>query len=644
MNRNKIFCGVIFLCYFNISSSQTIDEMSEKYRGYLAAYTKFNETINIKFNNEELIAERQDEKELLILDEKAIGLYNKHKVYHSGFRELKNIEAFTLVPDKNNKTKKAKVLDFKTQDSHSNSVFYDDNKETSFDFPQLIKGASCVLKSNIYYKDIHLLSPFYFSSYVPVDQFKFTITAPENVELKYILKNNENNIISVNQYQKGRTNYFEFTAQKCLPIDRLSGSPSYAYYEPHVIVYVASYTKGSEKINVLSSLDDLYQWNYSFIQNINIEPSVELTSLADSLTQNFTSDKEKAIAIYQWVQSNIKYVAFEEGLEGFIPRLAIDVYKKRYGDCKDMSSLITTLLKLVGINAYYTWIGTRDIPYKYTEVFLPITDNHMISVAYIDNSWFFLDGTDSHCIFGFPSRAIQGKQALVSINSKEYKILEVPIIDASKNIAVDTTLISITEHGIKGNTTINYYGYFGSDVWNRLQYKTNNDEKNYVKSRMGKASNKFIMGDYKINKINHYTKEINLCSSFEIPNYSKKIDDEIYINLNLENFFSGSNIDTQRIKVPLENEFGFASKQYTALDIPQGYEVLYKPNDFKLSNSLFEFDIKYLVSQQKVITIQEIIYKPLLIQASDFPLWNSSIQKLNSYFKEQVVLKKNILK
>jgi hypothetical protein len=644
MNKKSILIALAYLCYFNWATSQTIDELSTKYSGYLAAYTKYNETVNIKFKDDGLIAESEEEKELMILDEKAIGLYNKHKVFHSSFCEMKSIEAYTIVPDGSKRGKKIKVTEFKTQDSHSNSVFYDDSKETGFDFPQTVKGAICNSTANMYYKDVHLLPRFYFSSYVPVEQYKFTVSAPENVELKYILKNNEKNIIAVNQYQKGRTNYWEFTAQKCLPTDRLGGSPTSTYYEPHVIIYVASYTKDSEKTSVLSSLDDLYKWNYSFVTKINIEPSTVLKTLADSLTNGIKTDKEKAIKIYQWVQSNIKYVAFEDGLEGFTPRQAADVCTKRYGDCKDMSSLITTLLNIAGIKAYYTWIGTRHIPYKYTDVFLPITDNHMISTANINGNWVFLDGTDPNCIFGFPSSGIQGKQALVGINSTEYKVLDVPVVDASKNVAVDSTFISISENGVKGNTSINYYGYYGSDLWNNLQYKTGDDEKEYVKSRLEKASNKFIMGDYKIKKTNFDTKQINLSASFEIPNYSKKIADEIYINLNLEKFFVGSNIDTQRIKVPLQNEYGYTTKQCTLLDIPDGYEVSYKPKDFKMSNSLFDFDIKYFVNQKKLITTQDIVYKPLLIQATEYPLWNASIQKINSYFKEQIVLKKTTTK
>ena len=641
MNKRTSLFFLIFSFVILDTKSQSLEEFQAKYPGQLAIYTKHNETLDIKFKDDNLVAESEEEKEIMILDEKAIGLYNKHKVYHSHFSELKKLEAYTIVPDGSKKGKKIKVTEFKTQASRSNSVFYDDSKETGFDFPQTVKGAICNATCNTFYKDIHLLPRFYFSTYIPVEQFVYTVSAPENVDVKYMLKNNEKNIISVNQYKKGRTNYWEFTAQKCLPLDRMGGSPTSLYYEPHVIVYVASYTKKSDKLNVLSSLDDMYKWNYSFLENVNKEPSDILKKLADSLTSGIKSDREKALKIYQWVQNNIKYVAFEEGLEGFIPRQAVDVCNKRYGDCKDMSSLITTLLNIVGVKAYYTWIGTRHIPYKYTDVFLPISNNHMISTANIDGNWLFLDGTDPNCIFGFPSIGIQGKQALLSINNSEYKLLEVPVIDASKNVEIDSTSISFTNNGIKGNSSINYYGYYGSDMWNHLQYQTGDDEKEYVKGRLEKGSNKFTIGDYKIKKVSNETKQLNLSGNFEIADYGKKIGDEIYINLNLDKFYANTSIDTQRIKVPLQNEYGYTIKRNFILDIPVGYEVSYKPKDFKLNNNIFDFEVKYYIAQNKLISTQEIVYKPLMIAPNEFYTWNTSIQKLNSYFKEQVVLKKS---
>jgi hypothetical protein len=57
-------------------------------------------------------------------------------------------------------------------------VFYDDMKECVFDFPSMIKGAIGTVSHTEFHKDAHLLSPFYFTSYMPVVNAKFTVTFP----------------------------------------------------------------------------------------------------------------------------------------------------------------------------------------------------------------------------------------------------------------------------------------------------------------------------------------------------------------------------------------------------------------------------------------------------------------------------------
>jgi len=337
---------------------------------------------------------------------------------------------------------------------------------------------------------------------------------------------------------------------------------------------------------------------------------------------------------------NIRYVAFENGLEGFRPRQAAEVCSKRYGDCKDMSSIITQMLRIAGIKAYYTWIGTRSLPYDYSDVPLPIVDNHMISTANIDGKWIFLDGTDPHAKFGMPPSGIQNKQALISIDDKEYKVLRVPVIPAEENSMVDTTTISFIDNGIKGHEKVTYYGYQGEDVYNSLLYRDENETKDFVKTRMGKASNKFILGNYTITRVNPEENIANISADFEIPGYGKKLGDEYYINLNLEKIFEKQVIDTVKRKIPFEIEYNSSTNECHILEIPKGYEVSYLPKDFSFDNDLASIKISYKVIDGKVIASQEAKCKKLMIDPSEFEEWNKGMSSVQLQYKESVVLKK----
>ncbi len=619
--------------------AQTAEELKQLYPDKMAVFSNVNRSVEIFFNKDVPYAESAEVSEMMILDEKANGMFNKDKVYHSSFNELKKIAAYTLVPD-GNSTRKIKVTGFKSQSSPGQGVFYDDVKETSFDYPRLMKGSISHVETEHYNKDIRMLNSFYFSSYLPMHKATYSITFPEEMDVRYIIKNDEKKQVIVTESKRGRKKKITFSATDVDSYQYFGDGTAVPYYATHLIIYVAGYTVDGNTIPVFSSVDELYKWNAGFLKNINTAADDNLKKLSDSICSGKKNEKEKAQAVYQWVQNHIKYVAFEEGLEGFIPRQATDVCSKRYGDCKDMASLLTALLQLAKLDAHFTWIGTRSIPYTYTEVPLPITDNHMICAVLIDKEWIFLDATDPNCVFGMPSSGIQGKQALISINTDKYELVKVPVMAAEKNSITDSTFLSISNNTLVGNCSVDYSGYFGSDVYNSLLYNKGDDERIYAKRRMGKGSNKFILKDYKINFPDPMIKAANISSSFEIPDYVKSISDEIYINLNLEKLFSSTPIDTAKRKVAIENEYLNTIEQVHELKIPDGYKIDYVPKNITVFNELLDFSIEYKKSAGSVTATQKLTTKKLYIQPADFASWNKAVSIISPAYKEQVVLKK----
>ena len=644
MKKNPvyIFLATLLLTSFNAHAQvEDLLKMQQLFPDKLAVFFGVNRTVDITLKDGVPFILENEVSEMMVLNEKANGMLNKDRVYHSTFNQLKKLEAYTLVPD-GNSVQKIKVVDFKTQASPSHGVFYDDVKETSFDYPKMMKGSIAHVETTYENKEFRLLNSFYFSNYLPVHHATYSITYPDDVDIRYIIKNDDNNIVQIKETTRGRRKKLEFTATDISNYEYFGNGTSVPYYAMHVIAYIASYKNNNETIPVFNSVNELYKWNAAFLTNINILADEALQKTTDSICHNKTTDWQKAQAIYQWVQNNIKYVAFEDGLEGFVPRQAKDVCNKRYGDCKDMASLLTAMLKISGLQAYFTWIGTRSIPYTYTEVPLPLTDNHMISAVKINNEWIFLDATDPNCIFGMPTSGIQGKQALISINADKYELVKVPIMPSNKSVITDSTFLSIKNNTLVGYASVDYLGYFGNDIYNNLQFNKGDDERVYARRRMSKGSNKFLMKDYKLSFPDPATKAANIASNFEIPDYIKSVADEIYINLNLEKLFSNIPIDTAKRKVDIENEYLSEINQVHALAIPSGYEVDYLPKNISINNDVLDFSIKYKKTAGEVTATQQIIMKKLYVPVKDFPAWNQAVSIISPAYKEQVVLKKKL--
>lgn len=630
---------LIALLLFSIKTgyTQTSEDAKKMFPDAPIILLKSNMDLHIEMKNGVPAAEGQHEVERLIVNSKTAELYNKYTIYHSGYSKLGKIEGYTLMPD-GNRYKKLNADNFKTYNSPDKNVFYDDSQETSFDFEGLIQNAIAHVNYSQYYTDAHLLPTFYFRSFLPTASYSYSVTFPNDVELKYIIKNDDQKIIRFVEEKKRKETTYYFTATNVKDVEYYSDAPSSQYYTPQVIVYISSIKKPEGTEPFLNNLDDLYKWNYSFTKDLNKEVDPDLKKIVDSLTKNLITEKEKAKKIYHWVQENIKYIAFENGIEGFRPRQAAEVCSKRYGDCKDMSSIITQMLRIAGVKAYYTWIGTRLLPYDYTETPQPIVDNHMISTAYIDGNWTFLDGTDPNGVFAVPGSQLQGKEAMIAINDNEYKILRVPVVEGAKNLILDSTTFSITDNGIKGYESVYYNGYAGNDVYNILQYKDKDDIREYVKSRMSKGSNKFLLGNYNINKVDPLNNIININSFFELPEYGKKAGDEYYINLNLEKILENQLIDTAKRKVAKEIEYKYLIKQYHILQISDKYKVSFIPENFSFENDIYRLNITYQHTNKTITALQEIESKKLIVNVAEFEEWNKAIRAILPHYKEAIVL------
>jgi hypothetical protein len=67
----------------------------------------------------------------------------------------------------------------------------------------------------------------------------------------------------------------------------------------------------------------------------------------------------KMQALASFVQNDVRYVAIELGIGGHQPHPAAEVFSHRYGDCKDKVTLLSTMLKEIGIDSYYVLINTE---------------------------------------------------------------------------------------------------------------------------------------------------------------------------------------------------------------------------------------------------------------------------------------------
>lgn len=636
------YISFVFLFVVNLGWSQT-NELYTKYKSLYpdeaAVYLERSELLTILLEKDTLRGFTEITEDLLILKDQA-ETFSGRKVYGSSFNNVRDLTANTLVWDKG-KYKTLAVKDFTRNSERGQSIFFDDSYNIAFNFPAIT--AQCRTQLHYFHdmKDIRFMDGFVFATYIPQAKASFTIKAAKGVELYFNVRNDPKKSIQFNTYEKGGFVFYEWTVTNADKMKVEEDSPAIQYFAPQVVAYVKSFQTKQGRKNVINSADDLYRWYYTFIKHLNKTATPELLDIVASLKSKSKNELDLVKNTFYWVQDNIQYIAFEQGMRGLIPHSGGYVCEKRFGDCKDMANLIVHMLRLANVNAYHTWIGTRDIPFQYSEIPTPLVDNHMIA-TYIDASgrYYFLDATDHYVPFGFPTSMIQGKEALIGFDSVRYQIKPVPVVEPQQNKAVDSVRVSLEGNyivGVGNNATLGFVKSFSAYRLNRTDV---DDVKKSVARMLGKGSNKFFLDKYTVKNTAEKDLPTQIAYEFRIGDYFQRVGDEIYLNLNLRKDYYDDFINVDDRKTPRENEFHFSQLDVFEFQIPAGYEVSYLPPNSKLNNPLMDCSIEYQHVNDKIIYRKSLQSKSLLVKPDQFSVWNEAITHISDAYRESIILKK----
>jgi transglutaminase-like putative cysteine protease len=628
---------VLFIGFFVFSTNaqNLLEEYKKQHPDFNELVLNDSQTYNFSIENNKLKVIQDNNYESVILTENGIQS-NKESFSYSELVKLQSYDAYSVIFD-NGKERKIKVTQTNEIQSGQSSVFYDNVKERQLIFPNLEAGAKKVYNYQTEFVDPFLLHKFLFGSHLPVKNSTLEIRTDKNINIGYKIFNDPSNSIQFSRTEKKGKWIYKWTLKDVKPIKFEGNSPGFLYLVPHINVYIKDYMVNNNKVEVLDDVKKLYAYYKGFTKNLNQTEDPALKAISLQITKNLTHDDDKVKAIFYWVKDNIKYIAFENGYEGFIPREASLIHERKFGDCKDMASIITAMAKYANVkNVFISWIGTREIPYSYDELPTPAVDNHMVALYKKGEEYIFLDATDKETLYGIPTAFIQGKEALYG-EGDSYKIIPVPIVPAERNEILEQVKLKIEMDKLVGLGKIEFNGYNRSRILLRIGDATNKTRFEMIKSLVLKGNNKFNLKDYTEENIKDRDKPYQINYNFDLGNYIVKVDKEMYVNLFLDKPLEKVIIEKDRSAKFEFEHLNYINAQYE-LDIPLNYMVKYLPKNFSLDNDYIKADIVYEVKNNTIFLNLSLKQKKLMLDKPDFELWNKMIKDLKNNYAYTLIL------
>jgi transglutaminase-like putative cysteine protease len=625
----------IVLFAFMGNAQNSLEEYKKQFPDFNELVLNDTQSYEFSIESDKIKVIQNNQYESLILTENGI-LNNKESFSYSELVKLQSYDAFTVI-NYNGKEKKIKVTQTNEIQSTQSAVFYDDVKQRQLIFPNLEAGARKVYNYQTQIEDPFLLHKFIFGGGLPIKNSTLEIKTEKNINIGFKIFNDDSNLIEFSKTEKKGKWIYKWTLKDVKPVKLEGNSPGFLYIIPHINIYIKDYKVNNQKVTVLGDINNLFDYYKGFTKNLNQTEDPALKAITLKITENLTNDDDKVKSIFYWVKDNIKYIAFEYGYEGFIPREASLICERKFGDCKDMASIITAMAKYANVkNVHIAWIGTRDIPYSYNELPTPAVDNHMIALYKKGEEYIFLDATDKETLYGIPTGFIQGKEALYG-DGDSYKIIPVPIVPAEKNEIKEQVKISIEKDKLVGSGKIEFNGYNRSRILSRIGDATNKSKFEMIKSLVLKGNNKFNLKEYTEENIKDRDKPYQINYNFDLGNYIVKVDKEMYVNLFLDKPLETVIIEKDRSSQFEFEHLNYINSQYE-LEIPKNSTVKYLPKNFSLDNNYIKADFVYEVKNNKIFLTLQLKQKKLLLNKADFELWNKTIKDLKNNYSDTLIL------
>jgi len=118
----------------------------------------------------------------------------------------------------------------------------------------------------------------------------------------------------------------------------------------------------------------------------------ELKALAQRFAAG-ANDTERASTALHWVQDEIRYFSVALGENSHRPQVPDEVLRRRFGDCKDKSTLLIAILAQLGIKAEPVLVNARQPTYPQKGIPAPTVFDHVIVRVHLDGKTYFVDPT-----------------------------------------------------------------------------------------------------------------------------------------------------------------------------------------------------------------------------------------------------------
>lgn len=505
--------------------------------------------------------------------------------------------------------------------NENEKLYYKYNRKM-VSFPKIKKDSVIVFQYALWSKNKTTFNKSYFSDTVlsahfyPLLNKEYIVILPKNLNLLYTYRHMKRKPkLSVKTVKKKKVYHWKFSKPALLEYEQ--PMPPVEDISPMLMV------------STFSKWDEIGEWIWKLSEE-GLSINKDMQNFVHNIKNKYTKQEDQIETLYNFVRDKIRYVGIEYGLGSIKPRNAISVWSSRYGDCKDKSLLLVTLLKELNIKAYMGLVRTLDRGEENFKLPYLGAFNHAICVIPLKKKNLFLDGTANYFnIDEFPS--FDRKNRVFLVNPNGYKFVKPPKFKPSENRRI-SVISNIIKDDYSQISRIKGYRY--GQFMPSLRYYANNSETHHKNIELYWNSifpGTLVSGlTYHIDQ-NMFTYQIEIDTPFVVFDNQFKIKG-IMDKVKLYKQYCTSKL--RRYKIIFEFPYEYKTKNIYHFKF--NVKKVNLPKNKAINNKYVFYKVTFIKKENKIIIKRTINLKAKEIQTDEYLSFKETCKEIDKWENKEI--------
>ncbi len=321
-------------------------------------------------------------------------------------------------------------------------------------------------------------------------------------------------------------------------------------------------------------------WEWKLIHGRDVLPP-DAVQAVRSAVDTTAPPRERARAVYHFLQQRSRYISVQLGIGGWQPMEASVVHDKGYGDCKALSNYAIALLRAVGVPASPVLVRTGNVRTPMITAFPSNQFDHMIVCVPFERDSVWLECTSRTDVFGVPGAWTSDRPALL-IDADGGHVVRIPATTLQDNVRTRVLAVRLIWSGdaeVRG--TITARGAAQEAIRSDLADASPEEQKRYVLDRLW--GEKIAVTSLTVAGMTGDTNRSSVTFTAQIPRYGNMNGPRLFVQPAIIDRQLSFPAQVKNRLSPLRFSYPYRNSDSIVYRLPDGYGVEALPGETDLA-------------------------------------------------------------